>query len=54
MNSPVVSLQSGLKYRVTFARPSTGGTGVPIVSYEILFLQKDGLTFSAVLECDGA
>lgn len=54
MNTPVVTLQPGLKYRVAFAQPSSGGSGVPILSYEILFLQKDGISFTAVAECDGA
>lgn len=53
MNTPVVSYQPGLLYRVTFTQPSSGGTGVPIAAYEILFLQKDGIAFTAVVECDG-
>lgn len=53
MNTPVVTYQPGLLYRVTFTMPSSGGTGVPIDAYEILFLHKDGLTFTAIAECDG-
>jgi hypothetical protein len=53
MNTPTVTLQAGLKYRITFIKPSSGGSDVPIDAYEIVLLKKDGFTFASVPECDG-
>jgi len=54
MNKPVVTLESGLKYRATFVQPSTGGDGVAIEAYEVVWLYADGTTFMTVTECDGS
>lgn len=53
MSKPTVTLESGLKYRVSFEEPNSGGTGVAITEYEILFKKSDG-TFDATPECDGS
>ena len=43
MEGPVVTLISEtLMYRVTFVEPNTGGLGIEITEYEIVFRKKDG------------
>lgn len=43
MNMPTVAYTSPGSYTVTFAIPSnTGGTGVTIANYEIVFMKSDG------------
>ena len=37
MGKPAVTLEDGLKYRVAFESPNTGGSGVAITEYSILF-----------------
>ena len=52
MEAPVVTLEPGLLYKVTFVQPNTGGVGIEISEYEIVFRQKDGI-FSQIAQCDG-
>ena len=52
MGKPTVTLETGLKYRVSFEQPNTGGSGVAITEYSVLFRKSDG-TFEAISECDG-
>ena len=49
----VVSAHESLKYRVDIVAPHTGGDGISIDSYDLVFLQADGETFSAVADCPG-
>lgn len=53
MDSAVVTLQSGLVYRVTFVAPHPGGLGIEITSYEIVFKRQDG-DFQVIPQCDGS
>ena len=43
-------------YQISFTAPSnTGGVGLPIISYELSFLQADGVTYSTIPgECNGS
>jgi len=57
MNPPVVSLISEhtpLQYRVSVTAPYSGGAGVAIEAYEVLFRAQDGASYAAVAECDGS
>lgn len=37
MEAPLITLQSGLLYRVTFVEPNSGGVGIEITEYEVVF-----------------
>ena len=41
MDPPIVSLERGAIYSLSFAIPDAGGIGVEITSYEVLFFTKD-------------
>lgn len=58
MNTPTisaVSAHSSLYYRLSIIAPYSGGAGVAIDSYEVVFKHADGLQYSAApAECDGS
>ena len=43
MVAPIVTLEPGLLYKVSFTKPNTGGVGIPIEEYAIIFRQKSGI-----------
>jgi len=44
----------GTKVKVSWTAPSnSGGTGVPVTAYQVLFKQSDGLYSTIHAECDG-
>ena len=56
MNAATVSTISAnepLKYRVIIQAPHTGGDGIAIDSYDLVFRESDGSSFSAVADCPG-
>ena len=53
MDAPTVTLQAGLLYEVSFTQPNTGGTGIAIDAYEIVFRCKDG-EYVTLTACDGS
>ena len=52
MEAPIVTLEPGLIYKVSFIAPYSGGVGITIEEYEIVIRQKDG-TFTMLSQCDG-
>ena len=52
MEAPTVTLEPGLLYKVSFTAPHSGGLGIAIEEYEIVFRRKD-LTFATIAQCDG-
>ena len=57
MNAPVlsaVSAHTSLQYRLSVSAPHTGGAGVGIDSYDIVFKHRDSETYEALGDCDGS
>jgi hypothetical protein len=57
MNAPTVSgvsAYTSLQYRVAVTAPHTGGDGVAIASYEVVFKHRDSETYEALGDCDGS
>ena len=57
MNAPVlsaVSVHTPLQYRLSVTAPHTGGDGVSIDSYGIVFKHRDSNTYEALADCDGS
>jgi hypothetical protein len=55
MNPPevsAVSAYSSLQYRLTITAPHSGGDGVAIDAYRVLFKYSDGSGYSELAECD--
>ena len=53
MEAPSVTLEAGLNYRVNFEAPHSGGLGIEIEEYEIIFRKKDGEFITILSECNG-
>jgi titin len=57
MNPPTISaayVNSPVKFRISVTAPYSGGAGVAIDSYQILFKYADGSDWAANAECDGS
>jgi titin len=57
MNAPTISTVSAhtsLQYRVTVVAPYSGGAGVAIDAYEVVFKYSDGSGYASTAECDGS
>jgi titin len=57
MNAPtisVVSAHTSLQYRVSVVAPYSGGAGVAIDAYEVVFKYQDGSDYAANTECQGS
>ena len=52
MESPSVTLRSGLLYEINFAKPNPGGVGINIEAYELVFRRKDG-EYATTAACNG-
>ena len=53
MDAPSVTFESGLLYKVSFMQPNSGGIGIALEAYEIVFKRKDG-QYASLLACDGS